>query len=389
MNAFGEEAKALATKAIDDTNTKVSEAVDLGRGAVTQARDITTAGVKALGEAPLIGETVKGLSLELDSSRSSRGSGGGGDRLPSQATQEEMIAHRHKQLKQKFDGDDGPWHPGPDATMEELSDYRAFLLLEQGMDSPSVTNHALQKYVVVNPAILRAGFELNSAKNREALRVGEIIDAIETAYNEDGTLRIRCTKGWASASALDGTVLLQAIVSEEEAIAQAARESALAEEQHRAEEAARASAGEFKVAQVHMDGGNFILAAEAYQRAGEADPRDADRAFNSVLAAARAAIGDSRFNDAVEICLRSMELQGTNVETQDLLDEALQVQRGAGAEARARGRGEGGHRPSLAGAPRSCLPAMLPFPCGLPRSCPTLSRGRGRGVRNLLAAGRR
>ena len=77
------------------------------------------------------------------------------------------------------------------------------------MDSPSVTNHDLQKYVVVNPAILRRGFELTSGKIREPLHVGEIIEAIEAAYNEDGTLRIRCTKGWASAFALDGTILLQ------------------------------------------------------------------------------------------------------------------------------------------------------------------------------------
>lgn len=313
VSAFSEDTKTRLQSAVEDTNSRLQSAVDVASDAVNSARDIS---VKALGDAPLIGETVKSLNL------ASEGGGGGGG-LPANATQEEIIAHRHEQLQLKFDGPDGPWHPGPDATMEDLTDYRTFLLLEQGMDSPTVTNHSLQKYVVVNPAIVRAGFELTSDKVSGPLRVGEIIDAIETAYNEDGprprsqplplaaafhqlasdkclpnigTLRIRCTRGWASAFALDGTVLLQAMISEEEAIAQAARESTLADAQHRAEDAAAASSIEFEKAQGHIDACSFREAAAAYQRAADADAREAERAFECILDAARAAIEAGNFS---------------------------------------------------------------------------------------------
>ena len=55
--------------------------------------------------------------------------------------------------------------------------------------------------------MLRAGFELTS-DTLGALEPGEVITALETHVNGDGILRVRCSFGWLSERAADGTTLL-------------------------------------------------------------------------------------------------------------------------------------------------------------------------------------
>ena len=92
-----------------------------------------------------------------------------------------------------------------------------------------------QRYRLLDLAMLRAGFELASDR-LGALEPGEVITALETRLNGDGILRVRCSFGWLSERAADGTALLaevpdgeSATVSESEESGTDSEESAAAE----------------------------------------------------------------------------------------------------------------------------------------------------------------
>ena len=57
-------------------------------------------------------------------------------------------------------------------------------------------------------AVVRAGADMSSEKTGEFVYVDEVVVAYEEAVNEDGVHRIRCDRGWISATASDGTVVL-------------------------------------------------------------------------------------------------------------------------------------------------------------------------------------
>ena len=55
---------------------------------------------------------------------------------------------------------------------------------------------------------MRAGADMSSEKTGEFVYVDEVVVAYEEAVNEDGVHRIRCDRGWSSATASDGTGVL-------------------------------------------------------------------------------------------------------------------------------------------------------------------------------------
>ena len=56
---------------------------------------------------------------------------------------------------------------------------------------------------------MRQGYEANSKPaNGKPLKIGEVVQALETRMNDAGVLRIRVEGGWVSEKARDGTVLL-------------------------------------------------------------------------------------------------------------------------------------------------------------------------------------
>ena len=58
-------------------------------------------------------------------------------------------------------------------------------------------------------AIMRQGYEANSKPAKgKPLKIGEVVQALETRMNDAGVLRIRVEGGWVSEKARDGTVLL-------------------------------------------------------------------------------------------------------------------------------------------------------------------------------------
>jgi hypothetical protein len=67
----------------------------------------------------------------------------------------------------------------------------------------------LPKYVVKQRAIMRQGYEANSKPAKgKPLKIGDVVQALETKVNDAGILRIRVQAGWVSEKARDGTVLL-------------------------------------------------------------------------------------------------------------------------------------------------------------------------------------
>ena len=59
-------------------------------------------------------------------------------------------------------------------------------------------------------AVLRSGFEMSSKPaGGKPLKIGDVIEALETKVNEKGVLRVRVAQGWVSETAGDGTVLLE------------------------------------------------------------------------------------------------------------------------------------------------------------------------------------
>ena len=71
---------------------------------------------------------------------------------------------------------------------------------------------------------LRAGFELASDR-LGALEPGEVITALETRVNGDGILRVRCSFGWLSERAADGTALLAEVPDGESSTGSESEES--------------------------------------------------------------------------------------------------------------------------------------------------------------------
>eukprot|EP01043_Picozoa_sp_COSAG02_P048517 COSAG02_NODE_4772_length_4994_cov_16.312768_2_plen_358_part_00 len=62
-------------------------------------------------------------------------------------------------------------------------------------------------HVVRGPPKVRAGFESES-KKLGFLRIGDVIEVLETKVNERGQTRVRCAEGWVSLTAKDGSRLL-------------------------------------------------------------------------------------------------------------------------------------------------------------------------------------
>ena len=81
-----------------------------------------------------------------------------------------------------------------------------------------------QRYRLLDLAMLRAGFELTS-DTLGALEPGEVITALETRVNGDGILRVRCSFGWLSERAADGTTLLAEVPDGESSTGSESEES--------------------------------------------------------------------------------------------------------------------------------------------------------------------
>eukprot|EP01043_Picozoa_sp_COSAG02_P031987 COSAG02_NODE_2117_length_9786_cov_7.559203_4_plen_359_part_00 len=62
-------------------------------------------------------------------------------------------------------------------------------------------------HVVRGPPKVRAGFESES-KKLGFLRIGDVIEVLETKVNDRGQTRVRCAEGWVSLTAKDGSRLL-------------------------------------------------------------------------------------------------------------------------------------------------------------------------------------
>ena len=78
-----------------------------------------------------------------------------------------------------------------------------------GSSSGEESESDLPKYVVKQRAIMRQGYEADSKPAKgKPLKIGELVQALETRMNDAGVLRIRVEGGWVSEKARDGTVLL-------------------------------------------------------------------------------------------------------------------------------------------------------------------------------------
>ena len=71
-----------------------------------------------------------------------------------------------------------------------------------------------KRYRVVNQAVVRLGFNINSPTadvqgGRGSLHIGEVIEVLEERLNDNGVNRICCEDGWISERAANGTVLLE------------------------------------------------------------------------------------------------------------------------------------------------------------------------------------
>eukprot|EP01045_Picozoa_sp_COSAG04_P023655 COSAG04_NODE_2842_length_3494_cov_36.862739_4_plen_497_part_01 len=76
---------------------------------------------------------------------------------------------------------------------------------EEEEDAESIVG---SKYEAIAKGAIRAGFELDSDK-LGALKVGNVIEALEARKNDDGIMRVRFAQGWTSLTARSGTVLLE------------------------------------------------------------------------------------------------------------------------------------------------------------------------------------
>ena len=242
-----------------------------------------------------------------------------------------------KYLTLKFKGNKssvpraGADNVGAESTMEELQEYRAYLLMQEGMPlPPEVAVQELPKFVVEQPAILRVGFELNSPKCSEALMIGEVIEVIEMATNpENSVLRLRCSRGWASERASDGTALLVPKLTEEEERALALKKEIELQTKLRAQLAANAAESEFEAAREAVARGLPMDAVAALKRAAKTDESRAAEAMEQILDTGNRAVRSGRLRDAVAVFKAGLETDPDNTAMQEGLEKAVEQLRQA------------------------------------------------------------
>ena len=244
---------------------------------------------------------------------------------PPPFTEEEKVRERY--LRLKFEGSKvsvphaGAGMVGAESSMEELLQYKEFLLMLEGM-APTTDVPPLPKYKVVQPAILRSGFEMNSHKNPEALMMGEVIEVVESVPNSDGITRLRCSRGWSSERASDGTALLEPVLSEEEERKKVeAREAAWAaarQEELKREEADR----EFAAASDALVRGQAMEAVAALRRAVKVDESRAEEAMERMMDAGHRCVRAGSLKDAVAVFTACVETEPENEATKEALAQA-------------------------------------------------------------------
>ena len=173
------------------------------------------------------------------------------------------------------------------------------------------------------PAILRSGFALNSSKCNEALMIGEVIEVIEMATNPDNdVLRIRCSRGWASERASDGTALLAPKLTEEEERALAIEKEIQVQKKLRAQLAADAAEAEFDTARECVGKGRPLDAVAALQRAAQTDESRRAEAMEQILDVGNRAVRSGRLRDAIAVFQEGSATDPTNVEMVEALEKA-------------------------------------------------------------------
>jgi hypothetical protein len=79
-----------------------------------------------------------------------------------------------------------------------------------GRQGGDPTRPAMVQYTVKQRAVVRQGFDMKS-KPEEPLKIGQMIDALETKMNSKGILRVKFEGGWISEKSNDGTILLEKV----------------------------------------------------------------------------------------------------------------------------------------------------------------------------------
>jgi hypothetical protein len=99
----------------------------------------------------------------------------------------------------------------------EDSEYETETETETTRKSGGGRGSTLPQFTVKQQAVVRTGFEMASTPaGGRPLRVGSVVQALETKVNARGVLRVRLEQGWVSETAGDGTVLLQRVVDDDE-----------------------------------------------------------------------------------------------------------------------------------------------------------------------------
>jgi hypothetical protein len=204
--SLAEDTRELAAKAIDGTRELADDTVALARRLETDAVSETKARLAQAGKA-----------MGVPTAVAAGGAGAGGETAEDKGNGEEAVSPRtsawRTYLLLKFEGtkDAAPREdslgqgPRADATMEELQEYKDYLLIREGVPPPGdAMPPELARYRVVQPAILRRGFAKDSHRHADVLPVGGVIEVVERVVAEDGTVRLRCERGWASEKASDG-----------------------------------------------------------------------------------------------------------------------------------------------------------------------------------------
>ena len=235
-----------------------------------------------------------------------------------------------KYLRLKFEGNEssvpraGPNNLGAESTDEELQEYRGYLFMLEGMPMPeSITLPTLVQYQVEQPAILRSGFALNSPKCNEALKTGQVIEVIEMATNPDNNvLRIRCSRGWASERASDGTALLVPKLTAEQERAVAIEKEIHLQKKLRAQLATNAAEAEFSTARDCVAKGRPMDAVAALQRAAKTDESRRTEAMEQILDVGNRAVRSGRLRDAIVVFQEGSRSDPSNVAMMEALDKA-------------------------------------------------------------------
>jgi hypothetical protein len=94
--------------------------------------------------------------------------------------------------------------------------------VRMALASAAATAATLQRYVAVQSAVLRQGFERTSYKCG-TLEVGDVVEALEVRMNAAGQPRVRTAAGWVSLLAANGSVLLEPAVAAAKPAAAAAQ----------------------------------------------------------------------------------------------------------------------------------------------------------------------